>query len=298
VPSESALPSAAKLADFLAKKSGYPGRGDDVLTKVSQFLEEDAGDRGVLLDAVSGIFDQGVPEDYQSALMGFLAKLQPQLLPPLIVTTNYDVLVERTLQKAKIPFLTLCQIVKGPKTGRFIFYETLDGLLSSSSILTFDQTNDLLQDLEEKRNLPVVLYKMHGTARMQGHFGGRNDAEIVDSIVLTENDYIDFLAQDRIRKIPTKILQVLRVARLLFLGYSLEDWNFRVLLRRINLLQQQRNDEKLRHWACLLNADTVEKGFWNKRGVNVYECGLDIFLEALQKELADERESLSRPAAV
>ena len=68
---------------------------------------------------------------------------------------------------------------------------------------------------------------MHGTAML-----GFRDA-VVDSVVLTENDYVDFFAQDLLNKIPAKILELLRTARLLFLGYALEDWNFRVLLRKL-----------------------------------------------------------------
>jgi hypothetical protein len=52
-------------------------------------------------------------------------------------------------------------------------------------------------------------------------------------MVLTENDYIRFLAQDTFRSIPLKIQEKLKEARLLYLGYSLQDWNFRVLLNRV-----------------------------------------------------------------
>ena len=120
---------------------------------------------------------------------------------------------------------------------------------------------------------------MHGTSKMTSESG------VLDSVVLTETDYVDFLAADMLKKIPTKIVQLLRDARLLFLGYSLEDWNFRVLLQRLHKLQKQRGLEARRHWAFLKDPDPVETKFWEKRGVNLYHQSLDNFLSNLVKKI-------------
>jgi hypothetical protein len=56
----------------------------------------------------------------------------------------------------------------------------------------------------------------------------------VPSMVLTEDDYVDFvaaLARDRERVVPPVIQEALAWTSLLFVGYSLTDWNFHVLLR-------------------------------------------------------------------
>lgn len=72
---------------------------------------------------------------------------------------------------------------------------------------------------------------------------------------------------------------------MLFLGYALEDWNFRVLLRKLQLIQRQERDFALRHWAFLLKADDVEAKFWDRRGVNVYPISLDVVLSNLGQKL-------------
>jgi SIR2-like domain len=55
------------------------------------------------------------------------------------------------------------------------------------------------------------------------------------SMVLTEDDYIDFLAHSRGNRemLPHPVLASLSHTMLLFMGYSLTDWTFRVLFRSI-----------------------------------------------------------------
>jgi hypothetical protein len=57
--------------------------------------------------------------------------------------------------------------------------------------------------------------------------------EVPQSMVLTESDYLDFLiglSRNDI-KLPSSINMALAGTSLLFVGYSLADWNFRVLFR-------------------------------------------------------------------
>ncbi len=60
-----------------------------------------------------------------------------------------------------------------------------------------------------------------------------------DSLVLTEDDYFDFLinAAGKRRQIPPEVRRRLTKSSLLFLGFRLEEWDFRVLVRTINALE-------------------------------------------------------------
>jgi hypothetical protein len=76
-----------------------------------------------------------------------------------------------------------------------------------------------------------ILFHLHGDLR--------NEA----SLLLTEDDYIDFTVTLALGTTEQSVLwhrvrRALSRTSLLFVGYSLEDWNFRVLLRY--LLKQQR----------------------------------------------------------
>ena len=61
--------------------------------------------------------------------------------------------------------------------------------------------------------------------------------EYIDSLVLSEDDYIDFFwmlakpMQEEFIKSIAHLLSKIRRSRLLLLGYRLQDWDFRVLLR-------------------------------------------------------------------
>ena len=65
------------------------------------------------------------------------------------------------------------------------------------------------------------------------HIHGCN--ETPSSLVLTEDDYLDFLVRlgQRSEMIPPMIQGAIAQSSLLFIGYSLRDWNFRVLHRAV-----------------------------------------------------------------
>lgn len=274
-PADVSLPSGAAFAKDLAQKSDYPGAATDALSKIAQYLEEIPADRPYLLSTISDQFSERIAPGYRSATTDFLVNLPAALVPKLLISTNYDILVERVLEQRGLPYLALSHVLKGPKAGRFLCYRTLQTELGPSDIQTLHQVEEYLQEQDAAGESPIVIYKMHGTAWL------RIGQALMDSVVLTENDYIDFFAQDLLNRIPTKILGRLRTSRLLFLGYSLEDWNFRVLLRRLQVVQRQNTDSIQRHWAFLLDADPVEVRFWEKRGVNLYQESLQTILTNL-----------------
>jgi hypothetical protein len=75
---------------------------------------------------------------------------------------------------------------------------------------------------------------------------------VADSLVLTEDDYMDFLvniSQDE-GLIPPPIRQALVGTSLLFIGYRIADWNFRVLLR--SLARFMESGLRRTHFAVML----------------------------------------------
>jgi len=254
-------------------------------------MEEVAADRAYLLSTVFSMFCRGVDPAYKSGVMNFFADMRPSYMPDLIVTTNYDVLVEVVLERKGLPYLAICHVMKGSKfAGRLLCYRSLGAPLTPESIHTVKQVENLITDIVQPPNLigttastankPILLYKMHGTAWMKD-----DTDQTIDSLILTENDYVDFFAQDILSRIPATILELLRTRRFLFMGYSLEDWNFRVLLKKLQSVQRKVVDSPNRNWAFLLSADHVEAKFWERRGVNLYEQPLEKVLQTLTEEL-------------
>ena len=81
-----------------------------------------------------------------------------------------------------------------------------------------------LQPFDTRKDPHVLVYKIHGTSR---NFVANSQAstpyDSVDSLVVTETDYVNFLAKDLLKSIPSTIVRRLRSSHLLFLGYSLND---------------------------------------------------------------------------
>jgi hypothetical protein len=74
----------------------------------------------------------------------------------------------------------------------------------------------------------TVILKMHGAV-------DRTNPEATwDSYVITEDHYIEYLARtDLANLVPVTLAAKLRRSHFLFLGYSMRDWNLRVILHRI-----------------------------------------------------------------
>lgn len=273
------LPNASQLAAELLGTLSYPGDKADELAKVSQYIEEIRADRPYLLGEICNRFLKAVGPDYSTAFTEFLTDIHESMMPKLIITTNYDVLVERTLERRGIPYVALCSIRRGTSkyAGRWLCYESVTAPLSEDQLKLATRLEDELFGSEKPNgDSKVIIYKLHGTAKLQ------LGQSTVDSIVLTESDYVDFLAKEGLNS-PPPLLDRLRHSRLLFLGYSLTDWNLRVLLRRIQVDRQRTGEEPLRHWAFQKNPQAVECDFWHHRGVNVHNVSIDVGLAELQK---------------
>ena len=72
-----------------------------------------------------------------------------------------------------------------------------------------------------------MILKLHGRVE-------RTPAREWESFVVTEDDYIDYLAQTEIAAaVPVALAAKLRRSHFLFLGYTMADWNLRVILHRL-----------------------------------------------------------------
>ena len=104
-----------------------------------------------------------------------------------------------------------------------------------------------------------------------------------DSYVITEDHYIDFLTRtDLSNLLPVMLAAQLRASHFLFLGYSLRDWNLRVILQRI--WEEQRLGYN--SWAVQKQSDALDRRFWGRRNVEILETDLDAFIVAIDERLA------------
>lgn len=250
------LPTASELARILAKQAHFPEDEQLDLTKVAQYYHHVIGGRVPLHRVLRGIFDRDYP---CMSVHHYLASLGT---PLLIVTTNYDDLIERAFDAAGREYDLVIHTTDPGMAGRLLWWK--HGQTEPEKVIP----NKLLPALEAT----TVIYKMHGA--VDRHAPAR------DQYVITEDDYVEFLAR-MVNKtaIPAGFAEPFLTRHFLFLGYGLRDWNLRVVLNRIE--KQLRLSHEIISWAVQHEPSPLERRFWQGRGVEVYDLTIDEFVKEL-----------------
>ena len=254
-----------ELAGRLAERFDYAENGAG-LPRVAQFVSVMKGS-GPLYDELHALLDADVTP---TAVHRFFASIPPVLrergVPhQLIVTTSYDLALEAAFLEAGEEFDVVSYIASGPARGRFC-HITPDGRGR-----LIDLPNTYATELSLERR--TVILKLHGQV-------DRGPEREWESFVVTEDDYIDYLAQaDLTGAVPVSLAAKLRRSHFLFLGYTMADWNLRVILNRLW------SDQPLsyRSWAVQPEPMPLEREFWRRRDVEVHELPLDQYAGILAR---------------
>ncbi len=191
------LPMGAIIAQKLAKKFHYPLPDSSDLIKVSQYVAV-RSDRKYVKEEVLRILNESGQGKVELSRNPY--KHLARLPLPLYVTTNYDSLMHDALkaQSPRRPRSNVCR---------------WNSLMSNSS-----SSNG-----EEPTVATPIVFHLHGSK------------EDVESLVLTEDDYVDFLTE-MLRNpnlLPKTVESAIRKSTVLFIGYRLADWNFRILFQQL-----------------------------------------------------------------
>ncbi|MGH8489325.1 MAG: SIR2 family NAD-dependent protein deacylase [Gammaproteobacteria bacterium] len=272
------LPNSGELAEYLAGYFEYSNRSTQDLVRVSQYASVMMG-TGPLYEELHKVFDA----NYQpTPVHTFFAQL-PSVLRAnghhspyqLIVTTNYDDVLERAFSDAKEPFDVVTYMADSKdheKKGKFLHWTP------DKKLISIERPNEYWFPLDKNRNLQrTVILKIHGAVdRITSDH---------DSYVITEDHYIDFLTRADISTlVPVTLAEKLKRSHYLFLGYSLSDWNLRVILYRIW------GGQKLSYqsWAILRSPSSIEQKqfeqkLWSKRDVEILYVPLDEYVGTLTR---------------
>jgi hypothetical protein len=265
------LPSGAELAAHLARLFSYPENELQDLLRVSQYVEVMLGS-GPLYDKLHELFDADYPPSPLHELLASLPKrlgLAGTHRYQLIMTTNYDDALERAFRAAGEDFDLVWYVAETEHRGKFLH------LPPDGEPRLISQPNEY--DGVSLADRTVIL-KIHGAIdRLRPER---------DSYVITEDHYIDYLTRTDVSTLmPVTLGAELRHSHFLFLGYSMRDWNLRVMLHRI-WAEQSRT---YKSWAIQLHPNPIDDEFWHRRGVDVlnisleeYVAGLSAHIERLQ----------------
>lgn len=272
------LPSGQELATDLANTFSYPWSDTRDLVRVSQYVALIRG-LGPLNRRLRHIFDIDYPP---TPLHRFFATLPGMLrqkgYPPyqLIVTTNYDDVLERAFKEANEPYDLIIYVTRGSseQRGKFLHWSP------EGDVKLIDIANQYHLPLDRNRNLTrTAILKLHGAVDRLSEPGTQRD-----SFVITEDHYIDYLTRSDISNlVPVTLSEKLRSSSFLFLGYSLRDWNLRVILYRIWLEQQQKED--YRSWAIQMDPEELETRFWDERDVTIFNARLEDYIAEMTRRV-------------
>jgi len=123
-----------------------------------------------------------------------------------------------------------------------------------------------------------------------------------DSVVLTEDDYFDFLIGVTSNKdlIPSAVRRALADTALLFLGFQMDDWNFRVLFRSILSQQGGGRRDRYAHIAAQIEPEEgrilepqrarryLENYFAKGADISLFWGSADDFLLELNQKWTDQ----------
>ncbi len=196
------LPTGTELASAWADEYDFPLGNRDDLTAVAQYIAVSHGSmlpKQIVSEALAG---KG-PPDFTAPLEphSFLAKLDI----PIFITTNYD------------DFMVQALVTEGKEPVREYCRWNPDARVPGESSI-FDEPG-----FEPTPERPVVFH-LHGVR------------ETPSSIVITEDDYLTFIVEiswHRRHLLPIRIQQALTGTSLMFMGYSLSDWDFKVIFRAL-----------------------------------------------------------------
>jgi SIR2-like domain len=255
------LPLGGDVARELAREYGYPfAESADDLIRVSQYVALNHDPMYVKQKLAKTFGRAQLPG--RKEMPGEPHRMLAKLPLPLYITTNYDDLLMQALaERYKKPERELCR--------------------------WSEAIHDSLPSVFDAGRTPP--YSPHPATPLVFHLHGH--AGVVESLVITEDDYLEFLfnlSANR-RLLPPPVARALGATALLFIGYRVADWNFRVILRGVaragfeNILVMPAPDdgaEKEKIQAYLAR-------YYGKLDIRVYWGTAASFLRALLEHAGD-----------
>ena len=238
------------------------------LARVSQYVATMQGS-GPLYDELHLRFEEAVePRPLHRFLARLPASLRERGAPhQLIVTTNYDLALERAFEEAGEEVDVVTYVATGSSRGKF--WHRAPG----QEPCAIDVPNTYATELSLERR--TILLKLHGAV---DPFPERE----WESFVITEDDYIDYLGRsDVASSVPVALAACLRRSHFLFIGYEVVDWNLRLVMHRV----WGDRPVAYRSWAVDPSPTPLESAFWRRFQIDVLDVEPDAYVELLARRL-------------
>jgi hypothetical protein len=268
------LPSGRQLSEELARECKLDWH-ESIPLSTAAFYYEFFQSRDLLNEFIRRKIeesDDDVPETLLN-LAHIIRHLEEHGKQVLVITTNYDRKFEQAYEQ-----------VLGRKPGVIVYNGGTDAN-SAAANLHPSIRNPRTWQPREKR---TYLYKMHGCI---------SDPED-HNLVITEEDYINFLSNalshNEYKSLLNYVMGCLEGSTVLFIGYGLADWNFRVLFKAtaerdssVKSYAVQRSIQGSPSEADRARWEAAER-FWSRKNVEIIDVDGQHFTRDLLEVLAIE----------
>ncbi len=270
-PKKPDLPSAEELSKEMAKKCGIEWYKYVPLSTIAYYYEFFYSRKSLNTFLQKKIGNQDIePSTCIERLIKCIKILDDKNKKILVVTTNYDRHFECAFKNTfqREPGVIIYKGGWDPNDKGAKLHEGLDK--DPEFWLPQDQT---------------YLYKMHGCISQPDD----------QNLVITEEDYINFLTNTLNQSEEKRLLHFVRgriaMSTILFIGYSLSDWNFRVIFKasaegkgttsyavQYYIPPDKEKESKLdrARWQALIE-------FWGKKNVDIINVDASQFMQDVFK---------------
>lgn len=275
-PDPDCLPNSKELALYLAKDSEYPAEitdGGD-LAKIASYYA-DIGSRSELRRRLRHAL---IKEFSGNAVHRWLAGIEANLV---MVVTNYDTRLEQAFRDRNRPFDVLIYRAEQEGFGETLLWQPHE----ADYPIEVAEPEEFLIEFDKR----PLIFKMHGSIVRPRPLRPPppEPPETWDTFVISEEDYIDFLGRMILKRaFPACLMAYFRSRSFLFLGYSLSDWNLRVILSKLNRYLPttgSRRSTAMPSWAIQLNPTALDVCLWENRNVKIFGMDLNEFVEQVQQ---------------
>lgn len=249
------FPSTGEMATYLAtrlKELGYPPPESDDLASITEHASLTLG-VGSLYDELRTVLNADYPptglHDLLASLPGLLRERGYPSVYQIIVTSNFDDVLERAFQGHGEPCDVLTYTSREDIRGKFIHAPHGD------TPRAIERPNEYDALPLDQRTIIVKIY---------GALNRLNPDD--DSYTITEDDFIGYMSRADITSLlPATLVSRVRKSHFLFLGSSLRDWNRRVVFQRVW------DEQKLQYksWAVPFDPRISDEEFWRRRDIEL-----------------------------
>jgi hypothetical protein len=219
------------------------------LATAAEYQERLDGSRDQFLRRFRCILDRQAAEASIPPVLDLVAHLDHV---SLVVSATYDRVLEQRFEEAGRKYVTVAHVLRsfdGEKDGSVLIHRPGDAV-------TFCRADQVRTSPDE-----CVIYKPQGSPFLNDLL----DPELeIDTVVVTETDHATFLQRLESPEtgVPGPVKSRFRRSPLLFLGYTMEVWQYRLMM--LVFQSARRQDGRASTRAVRVPDSEVEEVAWNR----------------------------------